>query len=96
MRAANVDANQPAVVAALRAAGASIEHLHAVGKGVPDLLVGFERRNYLLEVKNAAAGGKLNDEQLVWHRSWRGHAIVVTSPQQAFDFIRELARGARR
>lgn len=96
MRAANVDANQQAIVAALRAAGATVQHLHQVGAGCPDLLVGFERQNFLIEVKNAAAGGTLNDEQVKWHRSWRGQVRVITSSQQAFDFVRELARGARR
>lgn len=98
MRARNVDANQPAVVAALRAAGASVQHLHEVGEGCPDLLVGFEGKNFLVEVKNPAVGGELNDEQRKWHRTWRGQVTVLTSEPQAFDFVRQLARsaGARR
>ncbi len=50
-RAANVDRNQPEIVAALRAAGATVEYLHAVGGGCPDLLVGYRGANYVLEVK---------------------------------------------
>ena len=96
MRAKNVDANQTAVVAALRAAGATVQHLHEVGAGCPDLLVGFQGNNFLLEVKNLAAGGSLNAEQVKWHREWRGHVLVITSPEKAFDFVRELARGAHR
>ncbi len=96
MRAKNVDANQPAIVAALRAAGATVQHLHEVGEGCPDLLIGFHGRNYLVEVKNAEAGGSLNAEQVKWHRSWRGHVAVFTSPRQAFEFVRELARGEHR
>jgi hypothetical protein len=94
MRARNVDKNQSAIVEALRAAGATVQHLHEVGAGCPDLLVGFHGRNYLVEVKNAAAGGSLNAEQVKWHRQWRGDVRVFTSPEQAFDFVRELARGA--
>lgn len=93
MRAKQVDANQAAVVAALRAAGATVQHLHEVGQGCPDLLVGFRGRNYLVEIKNAAAGGSLNAEQVKWHRAWRGHVAVFTSPEQGFDFVRSLARG---
>ena len=40
-RAARVDRNQAEIVVALRAGGASVQPLHAVGKGVPDLLVGW-------------------------------------------------------
>lgn len=93
MRARNVDRNQSAVVEALRAAGATVQHLHEVGQGCPDLLVGFGGRNYLVEVKNAAAGGSLNDEQKKWHRQWRGQVTVLTTPEQGFDFVRSLARG---
>ncbi len=96
MRAKNVDANQVAVVAALRAAGATVQHLHEVGQGCPDLLIGIAGSNYLIEVKNPAAGGALNDEQVKWHRRWRGHAMVITSPLQAFAFARDLSKVARR
>ena len=40
MTASRVDSNQPEIVATLRGMGCSVQHLHAVGKGVPDLLVG--------------------------------------------------------
>jgi hypothetical protein len=39
-RAARVDENQPIIVEALRAGGASIVHLHQLGQGIPDILVG--------------------------------------------------------
>lgn len=96
MRARNVDQNQVAVVSALRAAGATVQHLHEVGQGCPDLLVGIAGLNVLIEVKNAAAKGTLNPEQVQWHADWRGQVAVVTSPVQAFNLVRELAREARR
>ena len=51
-RAAKIDANQTQVVIALRAAGATVQSLAAVGVGVPDLLVGFRGQTYLMEVKD--------------------------------------------
>jgi hypothetical protein len=42
------------------------------------LLVGYAGVNYLLERK-APGRGKLNAEQVIWHRAWRGQAAVVTS-----------------
>lgn len=97
--AKQVDANQTAVVAALRAAGATVQHLHAVGQGCPDLLIGINGRNFLVEVKDGAkppSAQRLNPDQEAWHREWRGQVTVLTSARQAFDFARELMRGARR
>jgi hypothetical protein len=37
---AKVDTNQKSIVAALRKCGFQVAHLHQLGKGVPDILVG--------------------------------------------------------
>lgn len=86
--AANVDANQSDIVKALRAVGASVEHIHREGRGVPDLLVGWRRRNHVLEVKTAK--GELNELQVEWHASWRGTVAVVRSPEDALRAIGAL------
>jgi len=80
-RAKAVDRNQPEIVAALRDAGATVQILSAVGKGCPDLLVGYNEVNYLLEVK--MPGGKLTDDQRVWHSTWAGRFAVVYSADEA-------------
>ncbi len=84
-RKAKVDDNQRAIVAVLRAIGASVRPLHAVGQGVPDLLVGFRGVNYLLEVK--AKRGKLTADQVVFFDEWRGSACVVRSAEGALRAI---------
>ena len=89
-RAAKVDANQRQVVAALRGVGATVQLLHAVGEGCPDLLVGHLGVNYLLEVKDGQkppSAQKLTPQQEIWHRDWRGHAVVVNSPEAALAAI---------
>lgn len=99
-RAAKVDRNQPEIVAALRDVGASVQPLHSVGKGCPDLLVGFRGANYLLEVKDgrlAPSDRKLTAAQAEWHPAWRGHATVVKSVDEALkaigvDSFRDLHR----
>jgi len=59
------DANQPEIVAALRAAGRYVIDLHEVGKGVPDLLViCTDGRLVLLEVKTP--GGKLTKDEAIF------------------------------
>ena len=51
-RAAKIDANHVQVVLALEAAGATVQSLAAVGQGVPDLLVGFQGKTLLMEIKD--------------------------------------------
>lgn len=79
-RAAKVDDNQSAIVGALRAVGASVQSLATVGAGTPDLLVGYRRQTYLLEVKDGAkcaSDRKLTEPQQEWHRIWRGLPVAV-------------------
>lgn len=85
MRAAKVDANQAEIVKALRKAGATVQHLHAIGKGCPDLLVGYKCENYLVECKQI--GANPNKLQKNWHYYWRGNVFVVHSPEEALDAI---------
>ena len=91
MRAAKIDANQEAVVTALRAAGATVQSLAGVGKGVPDLLVGFKGQTLLLEIKNGfkpPSKRLLTEDQLRWHGVWKGGALaVVDSPDAALRMI---------
>jgi hypothetical protein len=78
--AAAVDANQAAVVAALRRVGATVQPLHAVGDGVPDLLVGFRGQTFLIEVKDGMkppSKRKLTPDQVDWHSAWRGGPVAV-------------------
>jgi hypothetical protein len=84
-RAAQVDGNQRAIVEALRRVGATVQHLHEVGKGCPDLAVGFRQQNFLLEVKTAE--GQLEPAQVLWHGTWRGRVAVVRTAEQALRAI---------
>lgn len=89
-RAARTDGNQDAIVAALRAVGASVQQLSTVGKGCPDLLVGFRGANHLLECKDGrkTPGNRpLTDDQETWIKAWRGAVQVVLSPDEALRAI---------
>lgn len=85
-RAAKIDANQPAIVAALEKFGCSVQSLASAGAGCPDLLVGLAGWNVLLEVKDGAkepSKRRFTRDQKIWHRDWRGTAHVVESVDQA-------------
>lgn len=80
-RAANVDTVQKPIVDALRKIGASVQVLSAVGKGCPDLLVGWHGVNVLLECKTER--DQLNEMQRDWHANWAGQVAVVRTPEGA-------------
>ena len=83
---ARVDANQAALVKLFRRIGFSVQHLHAVGKGVPDLMLGARGVNHLVEVKDgskAPSARLLSPAQVAWHAEWRGQAVVIESEESA-------------
>lgn len=89
-RAAKIDDNQRVIVDALRSAGCDVESLAAVGRGVPDLLVGVGGVNYLLEVKDGSkppSRQKLTSHQKTWHATWRGQVAVVSTIKEALDAV---------
>ena len=89
-RAARIDRNQPEIVEALRKLGASVQPLHTAHDGIPDLLVGFQGRNFLLEVKDGTkppSARKLTSCQVQWPREWSGQAAIVTSTEEAIALV---------
>lgn len=88
--AARSDRNQPEIVKALREIGASVQHLHAVGRGCPDLMVGWRGQNYLLEVKDSEQPPSrrlLTKDESAWHSTWAGHVATVETVEQAYAAI---------
>ena len=89
-RAARIDANQPAIVKALRAIGCSVDITSHVGNGFPDLTVGYRKRTTLLEVKDGSkppSDRELTPDQVKWHIAWRGQVAVVTSVEEAIAAV---------
>jgi len=89
--AARTDANQHAIVKALRWRGATVHSLHRVGQGCPDLLVGFHGHNLLIEVKTDQ--GELTPSEARWHELWRGMVHIVRTTDDALDILDRIARG---
>lgn len=87
---AKVDANQKEITMALRGIGASVTPTHQLGSGFPDLCVGFQGRNLLLEVKDGEkppSARKLTQDEQEWHDSWRGQVCIVNSVDDALVAI---------
>lgn len=100
LRARARDGNEPGIVLALRAVGASVSRLNETG--APDLLVGFRGRTFLLEVKrplgvrgglperrgHEGGQGDMTAAQVGWWQTWNGGApSVVRSIDQALAAI---------
>lgn len=80
-----VDKNQPEIVEALRSWGASVIHLHELGRGRPDILVYFGGILYLIEIKSD--GGKLTIHEQEFFSKWPGHIYIVRNTDDAKSVI---------
>ena len=93
-RAARLDGNHGAVVAALKSAGLSVQSLAGLGDGVPDLLVGLAGQNYLVEVKDGEkcpSRQKLTPDQQRFFLGWKGKPpVVLTSAGAAASWARQV------
>lgn len=87
MRARRTDGNHAVVRDTLRALpGVTVTDLSGAGAGIPDLLVGYAGRNYLLEVKDPAqvpSRRRLTRAQVAWHGGWAGQVAVVHTAEEA-------------
>ena len=85
-RAARVDANQEAIVSALRAAGA---YVWIVGLPV-DLLVGYRNHTYLVEIKTDAKQ-RLTPLQADFFENWKGGTLArVDNPESALRMLKVI------
>jgi len=72
---ARIDANQPEIVKALRQAGATVTSTATIGKGFPDIAVGFRGTNYLMEIKDGnkpPSAQKLTKDERDWIQNGEG------------------------
>lgn len=94
------DGNEPSIVDALVAAGAAVTRIGDFG--VPDLLVGYRGRTFLLEVKmplgpkggipesreHEGGRGDMTKAQVKWWSTWTGEpAKIVRSADEALAAI---------
>ena len=85
-RAARTDANHEEIVKALRAVGATVQSLACVGHGVPDLLVGYQGKTILMEVKDGTKSPskrQLTEDQVKWIDAWSGGSVFIVDNVEA-------------
>lgn len=89
-RAARIDTNQPEIVKEFRKHGCTVQHLHMVGDGCPDIAVGFGGINYLIEIKDGnkpPSGRKLTKDEQMWHNGWNGSVHIIESVKDVELFL---------
>ena len=91
VKAARIDANQTAIVSALRKVGCDVQSLAEAGGGGADLLVFVRARKQLLllEVKDGKKSPSqraLTPDQVKWHE--RFPVTVVKSVDEALEAVR--------
>jgi len=87
---AKVDSNHREIVSALRDAGASVQSLAQIGRGVPDLLVGWRGKNFCFEVKDKSkkpSERELTTDEKAWHYAWTGQVCVIETVEDAFKVL---------
>ena len=88
--AKRADRNQPQIVRELRRAGFSVQSLHTVGDGCPDILVGRQGMNWLFEIKNPEqppSKRKLTDDETDFFKEWEGQVEIIHSAQEAISLM---------
>lgn len=96
-RVCRTDANQDLIVKALRQHGCTVQPIHTIGKGAPDLIVGYGGSNYLIEIKDGSkppSKQRLTEDELIWHGQWKGQVAVVASLEEAITLTSCLTKTA--
>lgn len=86
--ARRADGNQAEIVAALRAVGCKVIPTHTIGQGFPDLVVDYQGRTVLIEVKDPSkpkSDRRLTPQQQEFHAAWTGPIYVVETVDQALQ-----------
>ena len=97
-RFGKLDANQKRIADRLRLEGWSVASTASLGNGFPDVLVGAEGHNVLLEIKNgdlSPSRRTLTPGEVDFVRRWHGQVAVVENEEQALAVVLDFIRRPR-
>ena len=85
------DANHKMIIDQLRKIpGISVFSTHTIGKGFPDIVVGYKQKNYLFEIKDGAkvkSAQKLTEDEIKFHTKWTGQISIITTFEEALNYM---------
>lgn len=82
------DANQPEIVKAIRAMGGTVLHMHTLGKGAPDIAVGYGGITMFAEIKDGDK--KLTPDKQEFHNTWTGGVYLIRNTHDAERMVHTL------
>jgi hypothetical protein len=78
-----VDANQKELMTKLRTIpGITVASTHTIGKGFPDIVIGYKGLNYLVEIKDGTkppSQRKLTKDEEIFHLNWTGQINICNN-----------------
>ena len=85
------DSNHSEIIKALRKIpNLSVFSTHEVGKGFPDIVIGYKGINYLIEIKDGKkppSARKLTDSEVKFHQDWRGQIKIVNNLDEVLNLL---------
>lgn len=86
-----VDGNQKEIVDQLRQIpGVSVESISSMGNGLPDLMIGFKARTYLIELKDGSklpSQKRLTEDEQEFFDNWTGHVAKCESIEEILKVL---------
>ena len=86
------DANHKELIDLIRQIpAASVFSTHEIGKGFPDIVVGYKGLNYIFEIKDgkkSPSQKKLTKAELKFHSIWTGQVNVVENLDDVLKIIK--------
>jgi hypothetical protein len=86
------DANHKKIIDAIRKIPSlSVFSTHMVGKGFPDIVIGYHGVNYLVEIKDgekSKSRKKLTEDEIKFHQSWFGQIIVCECVEDVLRLLK--------
>jgi len=90
------DRNQAEIVSELRKQeGISVFSTHTIGKGFPDIVVGYKGMNFLFEIKDelkTRSQTKLTEAEVKFHNEWNGQVSIVKNSTQIIKLIKSCTQ----
>jgi len=85
------DSNHAEIIKALRKIpNLSVFSTHEVGKGFPDIVIGYKGINYLIEIKDGnkpPSSRKLTPDEVKFHQDWHGQIKVIKNLDELLQII---------
>jgi len=87
---ARTDYNQKLIVEQLRKLGVSVAITSMMGKGFPDLVLGYQNRNFLVELKDGAKPKSqkgLTMDEAKFFTAWKGSVCKCENIDEILKYI---------